>query len=179
MVRTQSILPLSASDMADLLLDSSKVQIYNKMSLGREDIRIFSKDTKIVCNLTKPPVAKSRMVSVTFMHKEELLPPQNSHDPRPSYLVVTRAVPSLVDPSLSDLPRNDILLGINLLEPVPGGNDDACQMTAITHVYSPALPMILAKSMGVSSAVNFVKDIRKSCAVTPRIEDAKTVVESL
>jgi hypothetical protein len=80
--------------------------------------------------------------------------------PKDSYLVVSRAVPGMIDDELKDLPRNDILLGVNLLEDI---GPDECIMTAVTHVYSPALPTMLAKSMGVSSAINFVKDIRKSC----------------
>lgn len=188
-IKTKSILPLSASAMADLLMDSSKVKIYNKLSLGRTDVRILvdvnpkdkdvgsSKDnegntcTKIVCNLTQPPIAKSPMVSCTLMHSRRLVtfnrdkPEHSDHgnSTPSSYLVVSRAVPALLDAELVDLPRNDILLGVNLLED-RGTNE--CLMTAVTHVYSPALPTMLARSMGVSSAVNFVRDIRKACADT-------------
>jgi hypothetical protein len=163
-IKTKSILPISARDMADLLMDSSKVKIYNKLSLGRTDLRTIGSDdenmqTKIVCNLTKPPIAKSKMISCTLMHSRKL----SSTSPRDTYLVVSRAVPGMIDDDLKDLPRNDILLGVNLLEDI--GNNQ-CIMTAVTHVYSPALPTMLAKSMGVSSAINFVKDIRKSCEET-------------
>ena len=153
-IKTKSILPLSAEEMADLLMDSTKVKIYNKLSVGRTDVRILGKGTKVVCNLTKPPIAKSNMVSCTLMHSRKLEGSDSSH------LVVSRATPGMVGDELSDLPRNDILLGVNLLED-RGPNE--CVMTAVTHVYSPALPMILAKKLGVSSAINFVKDIRGSC----------------
>ncbi len=151
-IKTKSILPLSAQDMADLLMDSEKVKIYNKMSLGRDDVKVINEGTKVVCNLTKPPVAKSNMVSCTLMHSRQLSPEK--------YLVVSRAAPGMVDENMSDLARNDILLGVNLLET---NGPNSCVMTAVTHVYSPALPTILAKSLGVSSAINFVKDIRASC----------------
>lgn len=152
-IKTKSILPLSAEAMADLLMDSSKVKIYNKLSLGREDVTTLGDGTKVVCNLTKPPIAKSNMVSCTLMHSRKLDDSQ--------HFVVSRATPGMIGDENSDLPRNDILLGVNLLQD-KGPNE--CIMTAVTHVYSPALPTILAKKLGVSSAINFVKDIRESCA---------------
>mmetsp|Transcript_28395 Transcript_28395/g.59484 ORF Transcript_28395/g.59484 Transcript_28395/m.59484 type:complete len:414 (+) Transcript_28395:72-1313(+) len=166
-IKTKSILPLSAEEMADLLLDSSRVKIYNKLSVGRTDVRTLGEGTKVVCNLTKPPIAKSNMVSCTLMHSRRLESgPESSNasssssSPSSSYLVVSRAVPGMMDDNLLALPRNDILLGVNLLED-RGPNE--CIMTAVTHVYSPALPTVLAKKMGVSSATNFVRDIRNSC----------------
>eukprot|EP00536_Pseudo-nitzschia_multiseries_P003458 jgi/Psemu1/301972/fgenesh1_kg.53_\ len=143
--------------MADLLMDSSKVKIYNKMSVGRTDLRNLGEGTKVVCNLTKPPIAKSNMLSCTLMHSRRLVAEGGE---APSYVVVSRALPGMVEDHQKDLPRNDILLGFNLLED-RGPNE--CLMTAVTHVYSPALPTMLAKKMGVSSAVNFVKDVRNSC----------------
>lgn len=174
-IKTKALLPLSAHDMANLLMDSSKVQIYNKMSLGRKDVQILAEGTKIVTNLTKPPIAKSSMVSCTLMHSRKLSTASTlqtkkqcaqtaataEETPHSTYLVVSRAVPGMIDDDLKDLPRNDILLGVNLLEDV-GPNQ--CIMTAVTHVYSPALPTLLAKSMGVSSAINFVRDIRSACS---------------
>jgi hypothetical protein len=184
LIKTRAILPLSAHDMANLLMDSSKVKIYNKLSLGRKDVQILGEGTKIVTNLTKPPIAKSSMVSCTMMHSRKLSTLSNlmndkkhrsqqsklttataiadskESPPHDTYLVVSRAVPGRIDPDLKDLPRNDILLGVNLLQDI-GPNQ--CIMTAVTHIYSPALPTMLAKSMGVSSAINFVKDIRNAC----------------
>jgi hypothetical protein len=171
LIKTKSILPLSAQEMAELLMDSERVKIYNKMSLGRKDLRIFDNCTKIVRNLTKPPVAKSQMVSVTLMHSRELTIEDQAmitdndddivnHNKEGGYLVVSRAVPGMIEEELAELPRNDILLGVNLLQDL-GPNE--CLMTAVTHVYSPVLPTMLARGMGVSSAINFIKDIRKVC----------------
>ena len=160
-IKTKSILPLASEEMATLLLDSSQVKIYNKLSVGRFDVRDFGDGrTKIVCNLTKPPIAKSNMVSCTMMHSRTLISEGTSSPHR--CLVISRATPGMIGDDLTDQPRNDILLGVNLLEDI-GPNE--CLMTAVTHVYSPALPSILAKKLGVSSAVNFVKDIRNSCGV--------------
>lgn len=163
-IKTQSILPLSAEDMADLLMDSSRVKIYNKMSVGRKDIKQLSENTKVVRNLTQPPIAKSQVVAVTLLHSRPLREedhPLLKGPYKEGYLVVSRSVPAMMDEEeLVDLPRSDILLGVNLLQDV-GPNE--CMMTAITHVYSPVLPTMLARSVGVSSAINFVRDIRKAC----------------
>ena len=181
-IKTKSLLPICAHDMAELLMDSSRVKIYNKLSLGRTDVRTLggaknddatTQTTKIVCNLTKPPIAKSKMISCTMMHSRKLASFSTKRDdddvPRETYLVVSRAAPGMIDDDMKELPRNDILLGVNLLEDI--GNHQ-CIMTAVTHVYSPALPTMLAKSMGVSSAINFVKDIRKSCEETAAAQAA-------
>jgi len=161
-IKTKSILPLSSDEMVDLLMDSSKVKIYNKLSVGRTDVQTMGDETtKVVCNLTKPPMAKSNMVSCTMMHSR-ILGSEETSSPSRCRLVVSRAAPGMLDTKLIDMPRNDILLGVNLLEDI-GPNE--CIMTAVTHVYSPALPTILAKKLGVSSAINFVKDIRNSCKI--------------
>jgi hypothetical protein len=163
LVKTQSILPLAAEEMADLLMDSSRVTIYNKMSMGRKDLRLLNPNTKIVRNLTQPPVAKSKMVTVTLMHSRPLTDTDPLKDDTPykrGYLVVSRAVPGMIDEDMANLPRNEILLGVNLLQEI---SPDECLMTAVTHVYSPSLPAMLARSIGIKSAVDFVRDIRASC----------------
>lgn len=162
-VKTKSILPMTAREMAELLMDSSRVKVYNKMSLGRKDVFQWGENTKVVRNLTKPPMTKSNMVTVTMMNSrplEEKDLPLLSGPHKEGYLVVSRAVPGVADPEVADLPRNDILLGVNLLQDL---GPDECLMTAFTHVYSPSIPKVLAKKVGVSSAINFVKDIRKLC----------------
>ena len=55
--------------------------------------------------------------------------------------------------------RNEILLGVNILKAVPG-EPGWTELTSVTHVYSPLIPLMLAKSAGVKGAVDFVRDIR-------------------
>lgn len=162
-IKTKSILPMSAQEMAELLMDSSRVKIYNKMSVGRKDVFQWGENTKVVRNLTKPPMTKSNMVTITMMHSRPLKEkdfPLLSGPHKEGYLVVSRAVPGIADPEVADLPRNDILFGVNLLQDI---SPNECLMTAFTHVYSPSIPKMLAQKVGVSSAINFVKDIRKVC----------------
>ena len=74
-VKSISIIEMSPKDMAELLLDSSRVKAYNKMSIGRKDVRIMQTgvdthghfghgETKVVRNITKPPVAKKKSLQL-------------------------------------------------------------------------------------------------------------------
>jgi hypothetical protein len=172
MIKTQSVLPFAAEEVADLLMDSSKVKVYNKMSLGRKDLKILNDQTKIVRNLTQPPIAKSKMLSVTLMHARPLrdsdfdllqsMKTSSLSTLKNGYLVVSRAVPKAdTSTEYADIPRNDILLGVNLIQEL---NAHECVMTAVTHVYSPSLPTMLVTRFGISGARNFVKDVRGAAA---------------
>ena len=199
-VRTVSVLPMSPRDFADLLMDSSKVQTYNKMSLGRTDIDTMQSgidtvggtfggidgEAKVVRNLTQPPLSKKKMEFVTVMHARRMRPDDkgglgylggtgNENDiDGGGYVVVSRAVndggPNAAPTATNgggnaaggdeeEFTRSEILLGVNLVRPVPG-RQDQCEVTAITHCNSPSVPLMIAGKIGVKGAVDFVKDIR-------------------
>lgn len=168
-VKSISIINMSPKQMAELLLDSSRVKTYNKMSQGRKDVRVMQRgvdthdhfghgETKIVRNITKPPVAKKKMLSVTLMHGRALRPTDGIQEG--GYVVVSRAVG---DPAVEteDYTLSEILLGVNVLRNTE--NHNQCRVTAVTHVYSPNLPTALASRLGIKGAKNFVKDIRSVC----------------
>jgi len=196
-IKTTSIIHQSPKYLAELLMDSNMVKVYNKMSLGRTDERVFQTgvdtqggsfgdgESKVVRNLTKPPMVSSLIEFVTCMHARKLRPsdmeillsPTNvngSHGDASSeannegYIVVSRAVTgdewSTTNNSNSNgngekLVRNEILLGVNILKAVPG-EPNKTELTSVTHVYSPMIPLMLAKNAGVKGAVDFVRDIR-------------------
>jgi hypothetical protein len=156
MLKTEAVICMKPKDIADLLLDSSRVRVYNKMSIGRKDIREIACQfgiAKIVKNLTKPPITSQKIESTTFLHARQL-------SEEGTYLVVSRAVVGAMDDNddVGSNGKSEILLGVNLLEPC----DDqlSCKMTSVTHVYSPSLPAVLATRVGIKSAINFVEDIR-------------------
>lgn len=150
-IKTRSIVPLTPQEMAELLLDSSRVKTYNQWSTGRQDLVMIDGElTKIVKNRTQPPIGSKSMQSVTVMHAR----PLNEY----TWIVVSRAVggSQYYDP---DEGRSDILLGVNLFQAY---DDDSCIVTAITHVYSTAVPSMLAEQLGVKGATKFIKDMRNS-----------------
>ena len=193
-VRTVSVLPMSPRDFAALLMDSSRVPTYNKMSLGRTDITTMQSnidtvggafggidgEAKVVRNLTQPPLSKKKMEFVTVMHARRM---RQGDGPGRGYLgaagnendgfiVVSRAVndggpnaaPTATNGSGGggdgeEFIRSEILLGVNLVRPVPD-RADVCEVTALTHCNSPSVPLMIAGKIGVKGAVGFVKDIR-------------------
>jgi hypothetical protein len=46
-----------------------------------------------------------------------------------------------------------------LLRPCKGG--EACELTTITHVYSPGVPEMLAKRMAPGSAAGLIREIQE------------------
>lgn len=193
-VRTVSVLPMSPRDFAALLMDSSRVPTYNKMSLGRTDITTMQSnidtvggefggidgEAKVVRNLTQPPLSKKKMEFVTVMHARRMRQTDrpgrgylgaagNEND---GFIVVSRAVndggPNAAPTATNggggggdgeEFIRSEILLGVNLVRPVPD-RADACEVTALTHCNSPSVPLMIAGKIGVKGAVDFVKDIR-------------------
>mmetsp|Transcript_8673 Transcript_8673/g.13482 ORF Transcript_8673/g.13482 Transcript_8673/m.13482 type:complete len:732 (-) Transcript_8673:197-2392(-) len=183
-IKTTSIIHRSPKYLAELLMDSSKVKAYNKMSLGRDDVEVFQSgvdtteeegkfgnagESKIVRNLTKPPMVNSNLEFVTCMHARKLSQQDlqklssNNNDPNQptdGYIVVSRAVTGgQWNSDDSSNVRNEIILGVNILRQVPN-EPEKTELIAVTHVYSPMIPLMLAKNAGVKGAVDFVRDIR-------------------
>jgi hypothetical protein len=143
-------------------MDSNRVKVYNKMSLGRTDVTLFQSgirtkskewgegETKIVKNKTKPPMISKTMVFTTLMHARKM---SDS-----SYVVVSRAVSDGEgDVEEGNTIKSEIMLGVNILRPL---TESSCELSSVTHVNSPLVPSRMAKTVGVKGAVNFINDIR-------------------
>jgi hypothetical protein len=174
-VKTRSIIPLSPKEMVDLMMDSSRVKEYNPWSIGRRDCWVSDDGyTKIVQNRVQPPLGAKPMISTTLLHAcpiDNLSSSTSSSNP--AWVIISRAVGGGTNAFPMAAANNDdhrqqyghseILLGVNLLEPIPGDDDDedSCVFTAVNHMYSSAVPTVLAERVGVKSAIKFVKDMRK------------------
>jgi len=165
-IKSVSILPMSPEEGANLIIDSSRVKMYNKLSVGREDVKIIlpktadnmEQQSKIVRNIVQLPVANKQVESVAMLHAQRL--------PNGAHLIVSRALAGTKYASLPEkkIGKSYILLGVNLFEPIKG-SPDQCKMTAVTHAFSPGVPLVLAKKLGVKSAKDFIKDLQ--AAVRP------------
>lgn len=192
-IKTISIIHHSPAYLANLLMDSTKVKAYNKMSIGRSDVHIFQKgidtingpfgdgESKVVRNLTKPPIVSGIVEFVTCMHARKLrvedikilsasrkVAEGEIVNDDAGYIVVSRAIvggapqfdnTDVVVGNSEKLVRNEILLGVNVLRAIPD-QPNKTELTSVTHVYSPMIPLMLAKSAGVKGATDFVRDIR-------------------
>lgn len=152
LIKTRSIIPLSTNEMVDLMMDSERVKTYNTWSIGRSDCWVHNDHTKIVQNRVQPPVGSKLVVSTALLHAR----PCQEEEENGTWVIVTRAVKGFETPSNAGV--SEILLGVNLLEPVDA---TSCRLTAVNHVYSSSIPTMLAERVGVQSAVKFVKDLRR------------------
>lgn len=166
-IRVAGIIDMSAKNLVDLLVDSSRVKEYNKLSLGREDLAVFQSSmhqngpfgrsvTKLLKSVSKPPMIRKHMVLVSVFHAKEL-------DDGSGYVVVTRAVHEPESESSSNVIKSEILMGVNLIKKIKGSEDSQCLMINVTHIRSPMVPMVIAKKIGVTAAIGFVNDIRCAC----------------
>ena len=188
-VKARGIVQTSPLKLVELLLDSSRVKEYNKMSLGRTDDFVFQEglntvttqkfgnesvsirgEVKIIRSLSKAPLVKKPIELLSLIHARELLQDQDDiDDSLRGYLIITRAI--LEDTSVQDNSKNkeetsrsEMLLGVNLVRYIDDDDEENCsraEFTTITQMYSPLVPMMVAKRIGLSSAANFIRDIQK------------------
>jgi hypothetical protein len=162
-IRTAGVVAMSAKGLLDLLVDSSRVKEYNKMSLGRTDLQIFQSDmvsegpfgksiTKIMKSESKPPMVRKPLVFVSILHAKELIDGSG-------YLIVSRGVHH---PDEQGCGNSEILMGVNLIRKIDG-RDDRCVMINVNHIRSALVPMMIAKRIGVAAAMGFINDLRSLC----------------
>jgi hypothetical protein len=173
-VRAAAVIDMSAKALFDLLEDSTRVQEYNAMSLGRQDLLVLQSEleggvfggiTKIARSETRPPLLRKTLQFTSLLHGRVLDADAGS------YLLVSRAV------TLRDNPDNgnsttptvfvsEILMGVNIIRPVEGAKDRKCVLVSVNHVRSPMVPLLIAKRIGLQAAINFVHDLRRCCSGT-------------
>ena len=164
-IRCEAIVNMSPRSLANLLVDSNRVKEYNKMSIGREDIMVLQQDetcvTKIVVGKSKPPMLSKTLMLKSLLHMEEL----PGGGTQGGYVVVSRAIAHAGDCEADEDPKvilSEMLMGLNIIRCVEG-EPDRCILISLTHLRSPVIPMMMAKRLGMSSAVNFINDIRALC----------------
>lgn len=154
----------------DLLVDSSRVKEYNKISLGRKDVIKFDGDlendgpfgkaiTKVMRSESKPPMLKP-LALTSILHAKQL--PDKS-----GYLIVSRGVhrpgsEDAVADSSSGSAKSEIVIGVNLIVDFDDADHDRCLMINVNHIRSPMVPLYIAKKIAVSTAGGFINDLR-SC----------------
>lgn len=165
-IRCEAIVNMSPKALADLLMDSSRVKEYNKMSIGREDILVLHEDeervvTKVSVGRSRPPMLGKTLVLKNLLHMEEL---PGGGDVE-GYVLVSRAVAHADDDEAAKDPKvihSEMLMGLNVVRAVEG-EPDRCVLINLNHLRSPMIPMMFAKKLGLGAAVNFINDIRALC----------------
>jgi hypothetical protein len=162
-IRSVGIVDTSARKLMELLVDSSRVKEYNKISLGREDIIKFDGNletggpfgksiTKVMKSETKPPLIKP-LALTTILHAKQM--PDES-----GYLIVSRGVHRPDEEVVSSGLKSEIVIGVNLIVDFDDDDHDRCLMINVNHIFSPMVPLYIAKRVATSSAHGFMNDIR-------------------
>jgi hypothetical protein len=170
-VKARGIVKTRSRSLLTFLLDSSQIKKYNKMSQGRFDLLVlqegvettaaeseygFAGDAKIMRSLNKPRMLPKTIEMLSLWYTRVL------EDNPDAYMIVNRSVwenDSATPQKSSNLLRSEMLLGVMLLRPCKGG--EACELTTITHVYSPGVPEMLAKRMAPGSAAGLIREIQE------------------
>lgn len=177
MVRARGLLPTSARDMIDLLLDSDRVKEYNKMSLGRKNEHFFAKgvhnpskcpktnihgEAKIVRSRSQPPVVRKPVELRLFLHARRI--DSENDDEGAKYLSIARSVweneDGTADEEAAEATRCEMLLSVNLIRDVSYRGEKWCEITSLTHGVSPGIPIFIARKAALMAAEKYIRDIR-------------------
>ena len=181
-VKARGLIPTSAINVVELLLDSDRVKSYNKMSLGRIDEYCFAKgvnnpnkcpktgifgEAKIVCSKSQPPMIRKTLELRILLHARRLNSEHEERQGGAKYITITRSVWEKADGTAeedSSLTRCEVLLGVNLIRElnVPQASNGVkwSEITTITHAVSPGIPLAIGKRIGFAAAANYIRDIR-------------------
>jgi len=165
-VRACAVLDIASCALLNLLVDSDRVQEYNKLSLGRTDDLVLQDDgdvngpfggvTKVMTSKSRPPLLRKTLVFTSILHAREL-------EDKSGYKIVTRAVERAKAPHEdANVLTSEILMGVTMIKRI-AGHDDRCLVITVNHIRSPLLPMMIAKRIGLQAAVNFLHDLRACC----------------
>ena len=167
-IRSAGIVNTSAKQLLELLVDSTRVKEYNKISLGRTDIITFDGNldeegpfgksiTKVMRSQSKPPMM-SPLSLTSVLHAKKI--PNGS-----GYLIVNRSVHRPEEEKVASNP--EIVIGFNFIvdfddnvhDSISGGSQ-RCLMISVNHMRAPMVPMYIAKKVAVTTAHKFINDIR-------------------
>ena len=172
-IKSRGNINANAHDVMDLLIDSSRVKEYNKMSLGRTDKFSYpSCDnnadlivSKVIHSLSKPPIIRKNIELLSLIHARKL--DEVISDGHKGYIVVSRSVweNELTVPdengksqrSTGDAIRSEMLLGVNYIREI---EDNVAELTTVTHLFTPGIPTFGAKKIALLAAANFIRDIQ-------------------
>jgi len=184
-VKSRGLIPATAKEVVDLIIDSSRVMEYNKTSIGREDEHILTQDlkssihsldykcskinvsgeAKIMCSKSQVPLTRKTLEFKTLFYARQLSSDDGiGIDDGVAYITVGRSVwesPDGTSDGDTSSTRCEILLSVNLIREVKSKNGEAwCELTCINHGISPGIPMFIGKQVALTAAENYIKDIR-------------------
>mmetsp|Transcript_103757 Transcript_103757/g.211751 ORF Transcript_103757/g.211751 Transcript_103757/m.211751 type:complete len:738 (-) Transcript_103757:2371-4584(-) len=170
----QGVVEGSPSDILDLLWDSKRTNEYNKHCTKREDIFSVVDDkagatneafygAKIIDSDTKVPFT-SMTVHLSALMSAKLL----GKGPEDGFIIISRSLSrgpkghhSKKTQGLCRGSNNEVIIGINIMRPVPGRRGFS-DLISISQVDASILPPFLKSRVGIMAVEDFFKNTRIS-----------------
>ena len=135
MLMTRGIVNMTPTYLKELLLDCERVQLFNKTSLGKENIYTFSNvsngDARIVKNVMKIPIVGSLLETLSLTHSRCI---------DDGFIIVSQSVSETLDNPSS--PQTSV----SILRSVP--NTDKTELITISQFASMPIPKFLLWKVG-------------------------------
>lgn len=161
----------SPREFFDMLWDSNRTGEYNNFSLGRSDTLVIDNTicstgdsgAKIIKSETRVPFAGITVTLSALMHGKKFLQASNEF-----YVIVSRSLCSGTagchvgsTTRVEKNNKNEILLGVNIMRPVPG-HPDLTDLMSVSQVSSSMVPQFLAFKIGMMGLEDFFSNVRKT-----------------
>jgi len=159
----------SPRDFTMMLWDSTRTREYNNYCLGRKDVIVINDDishgglsgAKVIKSETKIPFTSLSVFLSAVMHAKAL-----GGRPEDGYIIFSRSLDTgragchvgttkMVDQSN----KNEIILGVNIMRPVPG-HPDLTDLISVSQVSASMVPPFLAFKIGMMGVEDFFKNVR-------------------
>lgn len=150
MLKTRGIVNMTPTELNDLLLDCTKVQQYNKCSLGKKDLCAFyplcGGEVKIVEHIMQIPIVGGKVETLSLTHSRPL---DNN-----SFVIVSRSVKKELNDDISNP-----CFSISSLRSIEGTNKT--ELTTLTSISSLPVPKFLIHRVAFHGADDFFCNLRK------------------
>ena len=154
-VKSSVKIEIIPTHLLNYLLDSDKVNQYNKYVAVRSDVETISCDTKIVWNRMNIPIGIKSYDFCTLMHNYIK---QDTGD----IMVITKGIEHPSVPIQKNFGRSEKIIGVNILKRTKSSDcKDVTEITCISHQrYANTPPFMIEKSM-MRGKMNYLRNLRK------------------
>lgn len=152
-VMAKSNIEMPGNELKTLLLDSSKVKLFNQYSEGRTDVEVINSKCKVVWARTKIPYTIKPFDFCTLI--------RSWTDTKTGIIfIISKAVEHSDVPIHSSYARSHVLFGLNALIPNKE-NPNFTTFVSINHVKYDGIIPAFVSSGAFKGTVNYIKSLKK------------------
>ncbi|KAL3924801.1 MAG: hypothetical protein SGARI_005966 [Bacillariaceae sp.] len=157
----------SPREFTSMLWDSNRTREYNNYCLGRSDVVVLNDEisngghcgAKVIKSETKVPFTGLSVFLSAVMHARAL-----GDRPEDGYIIFSRSLTTGragchvgTATGVDESNKNEIILGINIMRPVPGQRD-MTDLISVSQVAANMIPPFLAFRIGMMGVEDFFKN---------------------